>query len=421
MKVQKLVIVWSSFFTMVWLLASSAWAGEVAFTHKSYGNYPIPAKLALPGKETNKTIKRVVLLVHGSGPSNMDADLTKATKGGKQNLLFRDLRDGLLKEGFGVLRYHKRSFLVGQALRKKAPGALKGLKDLKKESLKILVEDAKSFVGYIRKNCPNAKVYILGASQGTYIALQVAHQLKKDVAGVSLVGFYVGSLSTLAYVQIIHRTMISVGRLDTNNDQLLTPDELKKGGTLGFQLMMQSAVLDTNKDNKISFSEIKSANMLNYFRLMRSLPKSYVVQEATYPSVVKILKSTQVKVAFFQGGWDNQTPAHHAKGIQFANKLIWKKTNMHFHFFPKLGHILDKRKRYDQLYYNPIDKGALATLAREMRQFFGNLPVTAPKAAKKAIAKPAKRAPVKKAPAKRAPSKKVPAKKAPTKKAPSKK
>jgi alpha-beta hydrolase superfamily lysophospholipase len=51
--------------------------------------------------------------------------------------------------------------------------------------MKLFVDDAKDCVALAGERFPSAKVFLLGHSQGTYIALQVAHQMPA-VKGVAL-------------------------------------------------------------------------------------------------------------------------------------------------------------------------------------------------------------------------------------------
>ncbi|WP_233192324.1 S9 family peptidase [Sporosarcina sp. P26b] len=71
--------------------------------------YPLNGILAIPD-ESNKLIPGVVL-VHGSGPSNMDGKIGNIYP-------FKDLADGLSKQGIAVLRFDKRTFIYGKEMKK---------------------------------------------------------------------------------------------------------------------------------------------------------------------------------------------------------------------------------------------------------------------------------------------------------------
>ena len=70
--------------------------------------YPLNGILSIPN-ETNKLFPAVVL-VHGSGPSNMDEKVGN-------NYPFKDFAEGLSNRGIAVLRYDKRTFVYGKEMK----------------------------------------------------------------------------------------------------------------------------------------------------------------------------------------------------------------------------------------------------------------------------------------------------------------
>ena len=66
--------------------------------------YPLKGILTLPD-DLSKQVPAVVF-VHGSGSSNMDEKVGKLTP-------FKDLAEGLAKQGIASIRYDKRSFAHG--------------------------------------------------------------------------------------------------------------------------------------------------------------------------------------------------------------------------------------------------------------------------------------------------------------------
>ena len=94
------------------------------------------------------------------------------------------------------------------------------------------------------------------------------------------------------------------------------------------------------------------------------------VQEASAPRSADILRDTTIKVAFFQGLLDNQTPAYNAKSVELVAKQVWRKSNFRFTYFPGLGHALDARDDYEDIKYDTIDPDAKATLVKELTNFF---------------------------------------------------
>ena len=361
------MLIWGMFFFFFNFSLLSA--KEKGFRYKSSDQIVLNGKLALPDGLLAKNVKKVVILIHGSGPQNMDMNLTRITKKKVTNKVFCDVRDALLKKGFAVLRYNKRSYEWRKILIKnRLAMQKKSFKAFFKNPLKYFIDDVKSMISLAKKHFPKAKIYLLGFSQGTYVALQVAHSDKR-VAGVALVGFYTVPLLVISFEQLVYRPLYFLCRLDKNHDGYLVLSELKKAGKVGMQLAIQMRVLDANQDGKLSFMEIQAGNLINLHKFQKKLI-SHTLQELRNPAVYEILQQSKFKVLFFQGLWDNQTPAYHALSIRISAKFLWLKKNMRFFFFPKLGHILDKRDRYDDVYFSPIDKKALSKMMNQMNLFF---------------------------------------------------
>ncbi len=347
------------------VLALPALADEQAVTVKSFDGFGLEARIATPAAGP----KKVIVILHGSGPSNMDGDITSATRNRQKNLFYKDLSDALVKEGFGVLRYNKRSYQIGLSIR--ADPEFRGkpvFKGYLANPLKYFVDDAAAMAAFARKRFPASKVYLLGHSQGSYIALQLAHSTT-FIKGVALIGFALSGIDTLIFEQTAYRPMSLFRGLDKDRNGLIEAQELEGGGTLGRQLKAQLGVIDLDADGKISETELKAGNLSNLI-LRDAVGQAYRIQEAKYPRVAEILKATRLKVAFFQGNWDNQTPPYNARSVQLINKLIWKKPTLRFWFFPRRGHALDPREGYADLQYQPADPKILQTLASELKAFF---------------------------------------------------
>ena len=69
----------------------------------SFDGFKLTAKIEVPENLTTDTVKSAIILVHGSGPQNLD---------GTELHLFQHIARALRKEGFATLRYNKRSFQV---------------------------------------------------------------------------------------------------------------------------------------------------------------------------------------------------------------------------------------------------------------------------------------------------------------------
>ncbi len=118
-------------------------------------NFPLNGLLTLP--EDVSTPVPAVVLVHGSGASNMDEKVMKLTP-------FRDLAEGLVKHGVASLRYDKRTFVYGRKMAKMLATA-------KEET----IDDAILAVELLKRDprIDPERVFLLGHSMGAMLAPRI--------------------------------------------------------------------------------------------------------------------------------------------------------------------------------------------------------------------------------------------------------
>ena len=118
--------------------------------------YPLNGFLTLPD-DLSKPVPAVVM-VHGSGSSNMDEKVMKLTP-------FKDLAEGLAQHGVASLRYDKRSFAHGRKMMKEGPITVK----------EETVDDAIKAVEMLKTDprIDHDNVYILGHSMGAMLAPRI--------------------------------------------------------------------------------------------------------------------------------------------------------------------------------------------------------------------------------------------------------
>ncbi len=151
-------------------------------------NYPLNGILAIP--DITNGLLPAVVLVHGSGPSNMDEKVGNITP-------FKDLAQGLSEQGIAVLRYDKRTFVYGKQMKTQI-----GL-SVREET----IEDAILATDFLRKDIrvDSNKVFILGHSMGGMLAPRI------DAEGGDFAGIIVMAGSPRKLEEII---------MDQNNDVL---------------------------------------------------------------------------------------------------------------------------------------------------------------------------------------------------------
>jgi len=344
-------------------------AVEAEIQLKAHDGLVLHGKQAWEGDE-NRATRRVVILVHGSGPQNMDVDVKDATINSEYNPFFRDLSDALVKKGFTVIRYNKRTYELNKLAGK--DGSFKQsdiYKDTISKPLSSFTEDVKSWVDYVKTRFKGSEIYLLGHSQGSNIVLRVAHR-DKGVRGVAVIGFGTVSTDTLVFEQIVHRPETIFVRIDRNRDGFLSENELSSPGKQEASLLAQRALLDLDTDGLISLAEFQAGNLSNL--LVRDIIGARFRQdEAGLVPIAEVLKAAKFKIAFFQGAWDNMTPAYHTQAVEVLVRHFWKKKNIVFRYFPKLGHLLNPMETIDEIRFRRADPKALEVLATDMDAFFG--------------------------------------------------
>lgn len=120
--------------------------------------YPLKGLLTLPDDLSEKV--PAVVLVHGSGASNMDEKVMKLTP-------FKDIAEGLAAHGIAAIRYDKRSFAHALKMMKKTVTVWEET-----------VEDAIRAADLLRNDdrIDSARIFIIGHSMGAMLAPRIDAQ-----------------------------------------------------------------------------------------------------------------------------------------------------------------------------------------------------------------------------------------------------
>lgn len=120
--------------------------------------YPLKGLLTLPDGSSGPF--PAVVMVHGSGSSNMDEKVMKLKP-------FRDLADGLVKHGIASLRYDKRTFVHGRRMVKNLGADM----TVREET----IEDAVLALDMLRndRRIDPDRLFILGHSMGAMLAPRI--------------------------------------------------------------------------------------------------------------------------------------------------------------------------------------------------------------------------------------------------------
>ena len=132
--------------------------------------YPLNGLMTLPSDLSNPV--PAVVMVHGSGASNMDEKVMKLTP-------FKDLAEGLARHGIASLRYDKRTFVHARRMIRNKHLTVK----------EETIEDALLAVQMLKRDprIDHDRIYILGHSMGAMLAPRIdqhgSHARSEDRCG----------------------------------------------------------------------------------------------------------------------------------------------------------------------------------------------------------------------------------------------
>ena len=256
--------------------------------------FPLKGKLTLP--EGDGPFPGVVL-VHGSGSSNMDEKVGKLTP-------FRDLAEGLAARGIAAVRYDKRSFAHGlKMLRDKT------LITVKEET----IDDAVAAIDLLKADprIDADSVFLIGHSMGAMLAPRI------DAEGGNCRGLVLMA-GTLRKLEEVLREQVE--------EQLaqMPPFVRRLSEKKSRQLLDSFDGLYEMTDNQAKSKKMGGGTTLYYFKEMGEHPAGDYLKELEKPILI------------LQGGKDFQVKAHvDFKGYQ---QLLKDRDNVTFRLFEALNH-----------------------------------------------------------------------------------
>ncbi len=254
--------------------------------------YPLNGMLTLP-EDLSKPVPAVVM-VHGSGPSDMDEKVMKLRP-------FRDLAGGLAKCGVASLRYDKRTFAHARKMI--------GLKPTVKDET---IDDALSAVEILKKDprIDPERVYILGHSMGAMLAPRI------DAEGADVRGLIMMAGTPYRLEDIVLRQL----KQASGSRSLLR-------WLVGLEYRIYSRRFDglyEMSDEEARKKKFAGSLSLYYFKEMGRKTAADYLLESSKP------------VLIMQGGRDFQVLAEDDfRGFQ---ELLAERDNTFFKLYPDLNH-----------------------------------------------------------------------------------
>lgn len=236
-----------------------------------------------------------VVMVHGSGSSNMDEKVMKLTP-------FRDLADGLAKHGIASIRYDKRSFVHARKM-------LKQCITVKEET----IDDAILAVNMLKSDprIDKNRIYILGHSMGAMLAPRIDSD-GGDVAGLIMMAGTPYRLEDIFVRQL--------GQARESNS------------AMKWIAGIEDKLFTKKFDNLYSMSdeEAKQQKFAGGTTL-------YYFKEMGKKTAVDYLMENEKPVLIMQGGKDFQVLA--ADDYVKFRELLTERSNTFYKLYPELNHV----------------------------------------------------------------------------------
>lgn len=254
--------------------------------------YELDGIITLP--PNSSTPKPCVILVHGSGPSDMDESIGP-------NKPFKDIANMLSEKGVAVFRYDKRTFTYGREMVE--AGAVTPYEETVEDVLK-----AYEFLSN-RSEIDSNSIYILGHSMGGHLVPKINEHLNNP-AGFIIMAGNISPLEDLMVEQIEYLANID-GSISEEERQYIEEIEVE---------VEKIKNLDTLEDGEMVLNANKE-----YWQYYRAYDVKTLAKEIDVPTLV------------LQGERDYQ--------VDMEEFNMWKETvgdldNFKFISYPKLNHLM---------------------------------------------------------------------------------
>ena len=259
--------------------------------------FPLKGMLTLPD-DLSAPVSAVVL-VHGSGSSNMDEKVGKVAP-------FKDIAQGLAQRGIACIRYDKRSFTHGPKMLRDKNTVITAWEEV--------IEDALLAAALLRADAridPN-RVFLLGHSMGGMLAPRI-DCCGGDFAGLILMA---GSPRRLEEI-LLEQTREAIAHMK-GLARWITKKQLPK-------LEKTFQGLYDLSDEEAKQKKLGGGTTLYYFKDMGDPPVAYWLGKTTKPMLL------------MQGEKDVQVKAD--VDFRLYQELLGDRENVTFKLYPGLSHI----------------------------------------------------------------------------------
>ena len=268
-------------------------------------DYPLKGLLTLPDDLSGPV--PAVVMVHGSGASNMDEKVMKLTP-------FKDLAEGLARHGIASLRYDKRTFAHGFKLICQKHFTV----TVKEETIEDAILALQMLKNDPRIDC--GRIFILGHSMGAMLAPRI------DAEGGDVKGLIMMAGTPYRLEDIVLRQLKQAGRgRSILNRIVMLEYRFYRRKFRGLYEM---------SDEEAKKKKFAGNLTLYYFKEMGRKTAADYLLESSKPAFI------------LQGGKDFQVLAK--RDYRMFRKLLAGSANTRFKLYPDLNHIF-VRGIYDDI------------------------------------------------------------------------
>ncbi|MCP8306349.1 MAG: alpha/beta fold hydrolase [archaeon] len=315
-----------------------------------------------------------VLLVHGSGSTDMDEYLPPLVTGtGEPSRPFLQIAEYLSERGFTVLRYNKRGIGLNGTVLNQDVVVNTTFQDLKgdaEKALEVLMQQPEVDANDIT---------IIGHSEGTAMAPRIAIEDLR-VKKIVLMSAYAQNLSEIIYFQLVDRAIFYAEEVDSNHDGLLSIQEVHT--TMGVEnvelsplppnLLIENSTgewlwypgLDADEDGFFSIhEELKPLEIqaFEWFTTSESPWQKWLQSHFALDTNLAVIGNVSASILILQGEGDTQAPVEQAFLLEQRLTEI-KHPDHTLITYPGLGHTFYPTDGWIQP-LGPIQEYVLSDLA----------------------------------------------------------
>jgi len=264
------------------------------------GEWAIDGILTLPHGASARNPVPAVVLVHGSGPSDMDSNVFGSRP-------FFDIASHLAANGVAVIRYDKRTYTHGERMMQALGGSLTAWEES--------VEDAILAAGLLRADprIDENRVYLLGLSMGGMLAPNI-HASGGNFAGLIVMA---GTPRTLPEL-ILEQSRASLGLAMEAG-----PEKDMQLAQLDMLEVLFAAIPG------MTAAEARAADIMGI--------SAYYFKDLAARSFGEYIREVSVPILVMQGGRDFQVRAD--KDFALLRELLEGRDNVTFKLYENLNHL----------------------------------------------------------------------------------